>query len=339
MKLIYNIFLISIFFCTLTSFAQHKKTKVLITYPGETFELVGELGFQLGTVLTVEGLIFEGYYHEPNLLVQKIEDSIIQNIIKIPLTPYWWSPDGFSEKNEPNIKSGETYSLRVYETGSFSGIPDQAYEEANIGIKKTGYHFKNKLIVISGIKLKPISYNPADFIGRKGLFIGKAKKRGNVSFIFGKDWKIELPQEFKWDSIDLNKEVEIYGIVEPTDQSDLFRIVDSKPRLVNLEDQLGKHVKLRGMARSMNGYWWFNYRGIDLYVEDMENLPNWSVDNHWRTMEISGILMQEKKPDINQITIKTNPDLKTYFIIKNANWIPINELIVPEVIEELMVKW
>jgi len=340
MRSISQALLTTIYFFTLNSIAQQKELKIITTYQNEVVEIVSELGSGFGNVITIEGLIIEGTHKGsedgPNIIVQKIGDSVIQKLIRIPLTPFWPSWEKFSESNKPNIQIGETYRLRAYETGRFEGVPWDAYQEANVMFQSNDYYFRNELRVISGTKRKTINYNPSDFIGREGLFTGKAKEKGNKSFIFGKDWKIELSNNFKWDSHNLNKEVEIYGIVKSTDKKDVFKIDSSKPRLIHLEDQLGEQVKLRGKAWSMNGYWWFNYRGTDIYVEDMGIMPNWSAYNHGQAIEISGLLVQEKKPDINQITLKANPDLKTYFTVKNATWKPINGLLVPEVMKELL---
>ena len=340
MTLPFKPFLLSLCFLSICSFAQSKKSKVLITNPGKTIELVGELGVKLGKLVTVEGLVVEGpykgYENGPNLIVQKIGDSVIQNLIRIPLTPFWPNWEDFSKENKPNLKIGKSYRLRVYETGAYIGSSWEARNEANLlTLQTSSFYFRNELRVISGIKLKPIIDHPSDFIGRKGLFSGTAKNINDVAFIVNRNWRIELAKGFKWKLIDINKKVEIYGEIISTKSEDVFQVKEEKPRLVQLEDQLGRTVKLRGKAWSMNGHWWFNYRGTNLYVEDMENLPNWAVDNHGRAMEISGVLKKEKKPDIDQITLKSNPDLKPHFIIKNANWRPIDGLLVPEIIEEL----
>jgi hypothetical protein len=62
----------------------------------------------------------------------------------------------------------------------------------------------------------------------------------------------------------------------------------------------------------------------------MNELPNWNVENHGRSMEISGILEQDKLPDIDQISLKENPDLKMYYIVRHASWTPLDELLTPE---------
>lgn len=104
-----------------------------------------------------------------------------------------------------------------------------------------------------------------------------------------------------------------------------------QPQLLKLDDQLGKIVKLRGRAISLNGYWWFTYHRTDIYVENMENLPNWTVNNHFRPIEITGILDQAVLPRIDQIMLKTNRDNKLYYIIRKASWTPISEeLLAPE---------
>ena len=86
-------------------------------------------------------------------------------------------------------------------------------------------------------------------------------------------------------------------------------------RLVRLDDQLNHHVELRGTAWSLNGHWWFDYRGQQIYVDRMDQLPHWNAENHGRPMIVRGTLYRAKRPDLAQITLKTHPDLKDYFVI------------------------
>lgn len=337
---LFKFLLFLIYFLSVSSSAQIEKPKTLIKYPSWTIALAGELGVEYGELVTLEGIVVEGQSkgHDGglNLLVQKIEDSTIQSKIQIPIEPFFHD---FGTSGMPSIKAGKSYSLRVYETGSFVGRPRKARLETGIGMQTTGFYFHNELNVLSATEIKPIEYSPVDFIGRKGLFVGKAKNIKNKAYIVDRNWRIQLPNASKWSSKELRKDVEIYGEVIPTDQKDVFQINNTAPRLVHLKDQIGRAVKLRGTAWSMNGFWWFNYRGTEMYVEDMDELPEWwLVENHGRTIEISGTLEKEKLPRIDQITLKRDRDVKLQFIVKNASWKPIDGLLVPEIIDELL-KW
>jgi hypothetical protein len=126
------------------------------------------------------------------------------------------------------------------------------------------------------------------------------------------------------------KKIETWGVYTPAPDRTVFQLVDGEWRLVMLEDQIGRQVRLRGRARSLNGVWWFHYRGVDLYVENLANLPGWTDQNHWRPMEIRGRLEKAMLPRLDQVAQKPNRDLKEYFIVKGAAWSPLPALLGPE---------
>lgn len=323
--------------------AQDKKIRVQIDKPDNQVELVGQLGEKLGTTVTLRGIITEGKFKEgygkPILAVQMINDSFTQRSIQIPVSPYFGEfgekpfPDPlfgeFGKKPLPKLKKGDTYLFRAYESGEFAGIPSDAYEEAGIILGTTGFHFRNWLVVISGKKIQPIEYSPVNFLQQNALLSGIAKNERDTAVIQSSKWKLNLVGSRKWSDSEIGKLAEVYGEIQQTETKGIFNVENGEPRLVKLEDQLGKTVKLRGRAFNMNEYWWFNYRGTDIYVEKMNELPNW-IDNHYRPMEITGTLEQAKLPRIDQITLKSHPDLKLYYIVRKASWTPIFELLTPE---------
>lgn len=312
-------------------FSQDNGHQVQISDIKEKVKLIGQLGKALGTTLTVQGTIVlnssKGYQSGLNLTVQKINDSSIQQLITIPIAPYFGK---FGDNHLPKLKVGFTYSLRVYETGEFVGIPASAYKEAGIILQTSGFYFQNKLIVISGKEIKSIESFPNNFIGRTALITGIAKNENDTAFIKTSNGKLRIIDFRKWTASEIGKLAEVYGKIEQTESDGIYNVRNSNPRLVKLEDQIGMTVKLRGRAMSLNGYWWFNYRGTDIYVEKMEELPNWTVDNHFRPMEITGILEQAVLPRLDQITLKTNRDGKLYYIIRKPSWTPIEALLAIE---------
>lgn len=315
-------------------FSQDIEQTVQITNPHEQVKLIGQLGKPLGTTLTVQGIIVDisskGYSNGLNLAIQNINDSSIQQQMTIPLSPYFGK---FGDKPLPKLEKGSTYQLRVYETGEFVGIPGNAYKEADIILQTTGFYFQNKLMVLSGEKIKPVKVSPNNFVGQIALLSGFAKNENDTAYIITPKGKLRLIDFRKWTSAEIGKLAEVYGKVEQAETTDIFNVRNSNPRLVKLEDQIGMTVKLRGKAISLNGFWWFNYRGTDMYVEKMEELPNWTVDNHFRPMEITGILEQAILPRLDQIALKTNRDSKLYFIIRKPSWSPIEKLLAIEDIE------
>ena len=106
--------------------------------------------------------------------------------------------------------------------------------------------------------------------------------------------------------------VEGLGIIRKTDDTKTYRLEKGITRLVKLEDQVGREVSLRGTAWSMNGHWWFDYRGTQLYVEGMEKLPGWNANLHGEPVLIIGLLDKALLPRIDQIALKPEPDLKKY---------------------------
>jgi len=325
--IIFALILLTSNFC----FSQDIEHQVQITNPKEQLKLIGQLGKPLGTTLTVQGVIVDisskGYRSGLNLTVQKINDSSIQQLITIPLSPYFGK---FGVKPLPKLENGSTYKLRVYETGEFVGVPADAYKESGIIMQTSGFFFQNRLIVLSGEKIKPIDETPNNFIGKIALILGIAKNENDTAFINTANGKLRLIGFRKWTDSEIGKLAEVYGKIEQTETKGIFNVRDCNPRLVKLEDQVGMTVKLRGRAISLNGYWWFNYRGTDIYVEKMEELPNWTVDNHFRPMEITGILEQAVLPRLDQITLKTSRDSKLYYIIRKPSWTPIEKLLAIE---------
>ncbi len=319
-------------------FAQDREHHVQITNPNEQAKLMGQLGKPLGTMLTVQGTISDhsdkGYGDGLNLTVQSINDSPIQALITIPVAPYFGK---FGQWPLPKFTKGATYRLRVYETGAFVGIPENAYHEVGIVLQTTAFYFQNKLVVLSGEKIKPIQESPPAFMGKMALLSGVAKNEGDTAFIYTSNGKLRLIGFRKWATTEIGKLAEVFGRIEKTAIKDVFDVRNGHPRLVKLEDQIGMHVKLRGKAMSLNGYWWFNYRGTDLYVEKMAELPNWTANNHFRAMEITGILEQAVLPRLDQIALKPNRDTKLYYVIRQPSWTPIEKLLViedPETEEE-----
>ncbi len=310
---------------------QDSLLKVNIVDPGPKTILTGELGQPLGSILTVCGVIVDGpdkgYEGGPNLVVHMINDSATQVPIQIPVSPYFGK---FGDYRLPIIKNGNTYRLRVFETGEYVGSPAGDFKETGVAIQTTGFYFMNRLVVLSGEKTAALFWHPAQFTGRYALLAGTAANENDTAVIRSTTWKLKLLNCPKWTETAIGKRVEVYGKIKETPAKDIFYVENGQPRLIRLEDQLGKPVTLRGLAISSNGNWWFNYRGTDVYIEKMDQLPGWNGENHFKAMEITGILDQERLPRLDQISLKENRDLKMYYIVRNAGWTPVNQLLEPE---------
>lgn len=314
-----------------SSYGQDKNVQVPINSLNKQFEVIGELGVKLGKIITVRGLIvegpFKGYDGGPNLLVQLINDSATQQPVQIPLSGIYGDD---VEEREPHIKAGNTYQLRVYETGEFVGSPRGLYEETGVLAQTTGFYFRNQLIVIKGVKTAPVEWSPQLFTDRYALLSGTAKNEKDTAIIQAADWKLKLAGLRKWTDTEIGKLAEVYGKIIQTGTAGTYLVENGESRLVNLEDQLGKPVKLRGIAMNFFSDWWFNYRGTNIYVENMGSLPGITGKNHYKPIEITGILEQAELPDLAEIRMATNPPLKKQYIVRKASWTPLASLLSPE---------
>ena len=313
------------------SFSHDIRIPLLINNTNKKLKLIGQFGEIFGTTFTFKGIIVAGpdigYENGPNFIVQMINDSSTQHLVQIPVWPYFGK---FGENTLPKLENGATYLLRAYESGEFVGIPPPACKEAGIILQTPEFYFQNRLIIITGKKIEPIRMSPLDFLEQYALLSGIAKNEMDTAVIQTPKWKLHLVGCKTWTNDEIGKLAEVYGRIHATNTKGNYNVENCQARLINLKDQIGKTVKLRGIAQSLNGYWWFNYRGQDIYVENMAELPDWTEENHFRPMEISGTLDQAELPKIDQITLKENRDRRLYYIVRKANWIPIQELLTPE---------
>ena len=60
------------------------------------------------------------------------------------------------------------------------------------------------------------------------------------------------------------------------------------------------------------------------------NCQGWSVECHHQPMIIRGRLERDKRPDLTQITLKSKPDQKEYFVVRNPTWERVERLLSPE---------
>ncbi len=307
---------------------------VPISRLGTDFRLVGKLHVPLGEVVTVEGVVvegpFKGYEGGFNLRAQCIQGMATQEDIQIAIRPYfnnWGDKAPHGGPALPELKVGATYEMEGYSTGGFVGVPGEAYKKAGVMIQTTGHYFREEFVVIKAKAIKRIVFAPGMFLGERALLQGKAESRDGKSILLGEGWRVVVVTNAPWPKQIEGRRVETWGTYNPNSNRTEFQLLDGEWRLATLEDQVGRQVKLRGQARSLNGVWWFHYRGTDLYVEDMASLPGWTNENHWRPMEIRGRLEKAILPRLDQITLKANRDLKEYFIVRGAQWSPLPALL------------
>jgi hypothetical protein len=295
-----------------TLLGQDQRKSIPIKNPGPEFKLVGQLGEELGTSLDLVGIIFDsptkGDIGASQILVQKLGDTMTQEVIKIPL------PESFDDRKALATKRNHgTFRLRGYESGEFTGIPDQAYKEIGRDMARRGFGFENYFVITRLEKIEPVEWSPRDFVDRPALLFGTAKNDGQTATIHGNGWKVLVPGVEPWADWQVEKLAEVYGTVQATDDPDVFRVANGRHRLVNLADQLGQPVRLRGRLWDRNREWYFRYRGIDLFVEMKVELPTRRelYADPWAAVEIAGTLEMEKLPNVDQYLLrrKENRDL------------------------------
>jgi hypothetical protein len=308
-------------------------------------ESIGKLHSPLGTMIKVVGVVvegeFKGYEGGLNLRVQKIQERYYQDDIQILLKPKRLERDTKSDDDKgilSELKIGETYEMEGYESGEFVGMSEKARKRMKVIPQTTGRYFRHEFVVIKVKLIDAISYSPGMFSEQKALMSGLAKSIDGNSVLVGDGWSVVVKRGEKWAYDIEGKKIESYGLYKPDLTEKIvpnivakkFDLVDGWCRLVELEDQIGKKVCLRGMARSTNGHWWFHYRGIDLDVENMDKLPGWTVDNHWRSMELEGRLELVKPPSPQQIADDPDRASSNKFIIREPSWKPLPALLTTE---------
>ena len=309
------------------------------------FELVGKLHVPLGKVIEIEGIAvegpFKGFEGGPNLRVQRIGGNYHQQDIQIVIKPFfydWGKEATVGGEALPKLEFGKTYHMQGFETGGYVGVPGEAFRRGAVVVQTTGHYFQTRFVVIKAKPIEPIVFSPSMFEGQRALLTGVARTTEGHSVMQGPDWAVIVSRGKSWPEDIEGKHIETFGMYNPDSSrkdgpkvaEQYFDLIDGRWSLVHLKDQIGRKVVLRGTARSQNGVWWFNYRGIDLYVEDMEQLPGWTSDNHWRPMVIEGKLDQATLPRLDQVTLKRDRDRAEYFIVREASWKPLGTLLSPE---------
>ena len=318
---------------------------VAVSKLGKEFELVGKLHAPLGRVLTIRGVVDDGpakgFEGGPNLRVQQIDGSSYQEDIQIVLKPFFydWGQEPLAGGiGLPKLEMGKTYEMEGYETGGYIGSPSEIFRRGAVVVQTTNHYFRTQFVAIKAREIEPILFAPSMFRGQKALLSGTARNQEGHAVMQGLDWAVVVSRGSSWPQDIIGKRIETHGWYnpdatwkdDPNFRPKVYDLVEGRWRLVELQDQVGKQVHLRGRARSLNGVWWFDYRGIDLYVEDLEQLPGWTEENRGRPMVIEGRLEKATLPRLDQVTEKVERDLAEYFIVRGASWNPLPALLSPE---------
>jgi len=310
--------------------AGDKPRDVPLSKVGTEYRLIGKLHEPLGTVMTVQGVIVHGDMKidagKHLILVQRIDGRATQEDLTIEVQKGWTEFGA----DPPKPEYGVSVELNGYEAGGFIGVPDDALRGLNLRPAVPGHHFRHRFVFHAGRLIDPVRWTPADFVGREALIEGTAVSRDRRAYIVGAGWRLLVDADAGWPKGTDGKAVEGFGTVRKADAADTYRLEKATTRLVHLRDQLGQPVALRGTAWSMNGEWWLDYRGTSLYVEGMKDLPGWKTELHAEPVLITGVLDEAVLPALDQITLKSNPDKKKYYIVRKPAWKPLGVLLSPE---------
>jgi hypothetical protein len=315
-----------------TTFKAHSAPEAVmlpVEELGKKFVLTGKLGIPLGNVVTVQGIVRKGpsigYDDGPNLWVMRIEGVATQQRNRVPLAPYYgdWADAADLTDGIPKPETGIHYEVRGYETGGFFGIPSEVLKQANSSFPGPSHYFRNELKVFAVKRIQEVKFTPADFKGRRALFHGTAQTIDGSSLLKGDNWTLVVDPKAAWTSHVEGKTIEAFGFFDEGGNPKNFKLREGVWRLTRLEDQIGRRVELRGRAISSNGVWWFDYRGSNVQVPNMEKLPNWEIGNHFRPIIIRGILERAVDPS-NQ---------SSQYFVREASWEALADgLLVPEVV-------
>jgi hypothetical protein len=295
---------------------------------GRQYRLIGELHWPIDKIITVQGVVvegpFKGFEGGPNLRPQIIQGRATQEAIQIKVVA------GRSD----GVKIGESYQLEGYERIEYIGRHEELANREPL-IQTTSRYLQNTFVVVSVKRIEPVKLTPAQFEGRKALFQGVARNDQNLALMVGDGWTVIVNPDVPWPSSHLDKLVETWGTyqrVAPSGkQRATFSLIDGTLRLVNLDDQLGRQVELRGRAWSLNGIWWLSYRGIPVYVENMSSLPGWSGELHGSPVTIHGELDRARVRQLQELGVKPDRNTGEFFVVRQASWEAIDPpLLLPE---------
>ena len=157
--------------CTLCGCTRSRQTSVSgleqsgVSEPTNTLDfktvIQTKLRRPIGTIVTVEGEMFDGptkgYEDGPSLRVRKIDGNELEAEIVICLKPYFYdfgeSVAGHSPL--PSLTPGHVYEFEGYETGTYVGVPTEAFDLAGIAFQTSSLHFRSVLMVYKGRDISP----------------------------------------------------------------------------------------------------------------------------------------------------------------------------------------
>jgi hypothetical protein len=322
---------------------------------GKTHVLVGKTHQPLGEVTTLKGLVFDGaskgYDDGSNVRVQFINGEATQEIIELKLVPCLgsfivqnlgdpaplrsWELDHL-DLNELNdrpigsseLKFGHTYEFKGYESGEYVGIPWEAMSEVGL-VQTSGFGLHLHYVVASAKEIPAIQFSPEQFVDRQAILDGTAINDDGQAYLVGKGWRLLVDSRSGWPQTMDGKQVAVLSTIRRL-RDGLFRADQPRAYLVNLTDQIGQEVQLRGEARSMNDDWWLNYRGTPVHLGTREQLIAVKLDPEYGPAIISGTLTETPIAPNDRLPWTDEKQRGKRYFLHVKSWQPIDSLFSPE---------
>lgn len=284
---------------------------------GKQFRLLGKLNLPLGEVARVQGLIVrgpgKGHDDGLNVRVFRIDGQATQEFIQIKLIDYYG-------RDDLPLQPGVACDLEGFETGGFVGVPAEALKRGGAVAQTTAHQFVHEFKVIQATEIKLQPFTPADFLGREMLVQGQAVSESGSAYIVGNKWKLLVDNGTPWPKNSEGKTIEARGVMRTIGKTPTYRLENggktNNARLVNLADQVGKAVMLRGVVVEKNGQAAFRYRGQNLHVD---GLPAMIAQTGLRNeAQLSGTLDMIRTTVQSPESFNGPAETRTEFIVRKA---------------------
>ena len=238
----------------------------------------------------------------------------------------------------PHLSSAQVMlsALRINERGNLDALRfhliDRENREAFKGIKEgdwlavTGHwgQFAAKgalkdvgFNVTSFRRIPAAPHRFADFTGRECRLAGVAKAGG---FLRSGEDDSKIEGLTEWPDDLAGRKVEVRGLLQRADSGWQWRNATWSP--AGLADMIGRDVTLTGALWSLNGVWWFERKG------DEERIcltsapgPLLTFDSnlyHGTEARVTGRLVRQLRPALDQISLKVDRDLVPQFTVRGA---------------------
>ncbi len=264
--------------------------------------MIDDAKIPFGTTIEIEGEVrakdfFSFSSEAASLRVVRIANKPIQHEIDFHL-------------HSDDEGNGPAYDvLRVLEKSAFYRVRGRVMNARFNGTGNTCALIVEQLTPIPAISLKC-----QDFVDQKLKLEGTAAPAGK--FLHEKEL-IALEGLTGWPHSIEGRQIEVRGTVRRG--SSTCRMENPEWKLIQLNDQINQKVSLDGKLWSLNGEWWFDYRGERLYLtSDAGPVMAFKSDDHGRPARVSGLLLRQLRPAIEQISLKSDQDLVDTFVVRGA---------------------